>query len=402
MKNSLTEEIEQHKDELIGLRRAFHCCPETAWEEVRTTKMIREYLQPLGYHLEKLPIQEHDTGVLASLHCGTGPVITLRFDIDGLPIEESASFSHLPAREHFSSENSGKMHACGHDGHIAIGLFTANMLSLHRDSLHGTLQLLFQPAEEGCRGALPIAESGLMDTTDIFLAGHIVPVSQYPPKEGDFLVVDSSFATTKLDVIYRGKAAHAAHPEEGCSVMPAAGQLLTRLYALTDKSGGDTVLNVGTLAAGTSRNILADHMRMEIEVRGKDTETNKELTDLTVQTIRNTAREYGLPCEIIKAGSAPSLKSTHSLTEELYRLFQDTSLPVHASPLKTTAFMASEDAAHLMEAVKSHGGQAAYLLFPAHTGAVLHQPDYTFDEAVLAKAVFIYCYAALHFSGSLY
>lgn len=399
MTTILAEEIRQYEDELIQLRRSFHRCPETAWEEKRTSEMIREYMKPLGFRLENLPIEGHDTGLMAIFNCGKGPVMTLRFDIDGLPIQESSSPAHVPARENFSSEVPGRMHACGHDGHIAIGLLTAKLLSLHRDSLCGTIQILFQPAEEGCLGALPIAESGLLDTTDIFLAGHIVPASQYPEAEGDFIVTDGSMATTKLDVSYRGKAAHAAHPRDGRSVMPAVGSMLTSLYTLTDNNDSDTVLNVGTLSAGTSRNILADLARMEIEVRGKTTEKNARLTDAVIRTVQIIARKCELQSEVQIVGSAPSVKSTQCLTEGLYHLFQDISLPVHASPLKSTAFMASEDAAHLMEAVKSHGGQAAYLLFPARTSAVLHQPDYTFDETVLAKAVFTYCYAALYFSG---
>lgn len=397
MKDSLSHEIQAHTDELIWLRRRFHTCPETAWEEFSTTQMIREYLSPLGYVLAQLPVKEHHTGLLATLSCGRGPVVTFRFDIDGLPVQESDSCSHFPAQEGFLSKNPGRMHACGHDGHIAIGLMTAKLLHQHRDQLHGTLQLLFQPAEEGCRGAQPIAESGLLNTTDIFLSGHIVPAAQYPQITGDFMVTDGSYATTKLDVTYYGKAAHAAHPGDGRSVMPGTGCLLTRLYALTNPENEDTILNVGTLSAGTGRNILADQAHMEIEVRGKTTEKNTKLTEAVLTILQDTAETYGLQKDVKIVGSAPSLKSTQNLTEELYRLFSHSTLPLVSSPLKTTAFMASEDAAHLMEAVKSHGGQAAYLLFPARTSAVLHQPDYTFDETVLSKAVEVYCRTALHF-----
>lgn len=397
MKDTLSHEIQAHTDELIGLRRRFHSCPETAWEEFSTTEMIREYLSPLGYVLSQLPVKGHDTGLLATLSCGQGPVLTFRFDIDGLPVQESNSSLHSPSREGFLSKNPGRMHACGHDGHIAIGLMTAKLLHQYRNQLHGTLQFLFQPAEEGCRGAQPIAESGLLNSTDIFLSGHIVPAAQYPQITGDFIVTDGSFATTKINVTYYGKSAHAAHPEDGRSVMPGTGCLLTRLYALMDTKNEDTVLNVGTLSAGTGRNILADQAHMEIEVRGKTTEKNMQLTEAVLAIIQDTAQAYGLQKDVKIVGSAPSLKSTQSLTEELYHLFSDKSLPVQSSSLKTTAFMASEDAAHLMEAVKNHGGQAAYLLFPAHTSAVLHQPDYTFDEAVLSKAVEVYCRTALHF-----
>lgn len=395
MTDTIYKTIQARTKELIALRREFHQIPETAWQEVQTTAKIRSYLEKLPLTLSPLPIPVHDTGVLATLSCGDGPVVTLRFDIDALPIQETGAPSHLAVQEHFQSEYPGRMHACGHDGHIAIGLLATAILCEYKESLHGTVQFLFQPAEEGCCGARPIAESHLLDSTDYFLAGHIVPSAQYPDADGDFIMVDGSFATTKLDISLLGKAAHAAHPKEGQSVMPALGGLLTAMYGLVSPAREDIILNVGKLQAGTARNILAAKADLEIEMRGMTTEKNEQLTENVLSIIQTIATQHKVTVETEITGSAPSLESSAALTDRLYAYFQKGS-SLHVSLQKTTRFLASEDASHLMERVKVHGGQAAYLLFPAKTTAVLHQPDYSFDENVLLRAVTFYVQALLY------
>lgn len=395
MTDILYNTIQARTAELTALRREFHQIPETAWQEVRTTANIRSYLEKLPLTLSPLPIPGHDTGVLAVLSCGDGPVVTLRFDIDALPMQETSAPSHLAVQEHFQSRYPGRMHACGHDGHIAIGLLTAAILCEHKESLHGTVQFLFQPAEEGCRGAKPIAESHLLDSTDYFLAGHIVPAAQYPDTDGDFIMVDGSFATTKLDISLFGKAAHAAHPKEGQSVMPALGRLLTAMYDLIPLDREDIILNVGKLQAGTARNILAARAALEVEMRGMTTEKNNLLTENVFSIIQSIAKQHKVTIETEITGSAPSLESSAALADRLYAYFQKKPSSLHVSSHKTTRFLASEDASHLMECVKSHGGQAAYMLFPAKTTAVLHQSNYSFDENVLLRATIFYIQATL-------
>lgn len=396
MTDHILADIQAHTPELIRLRREFHQIPETAWQETETTKKICSYLEKLPLTLSPLPISGHDTGVLAVLSCGGGPVVTLRFDIDGLPIQETEAPSHLATKEHFASRHPGCMHACGHDGHIAIGLLTAAILCAHKEGLHGTVQFLFQPAEEGCRGARPIAESHLLDCTDYFLAGHIVPVSQYPMADGDFIMVDGSFATTKLDITLQGKAAHAAHPKEGQSVMPALGKLLTAMYDLVPSDREDIILNVGKLQAGAARNILAARAELEVEMRGMTTEKNNQLTESVLSILQAITKQHKITGKTEITGSAPSLESSDTLTDRLYTYFQKKLYSLHVSSQETTRFLASEDASHLMECVKTHGGQAVYMLFPAKTTAVLHQPDYSFDENVLLRATIFYIQSVLY------
>mgnify|MGYP002671194830 FL=1 len=112
------------------------------------------------------------TGVVAVLRCGEGATLAMRFDIDALPMAECPQETHRPTREGFASVNPGMMHACGHDGHAAIGLGVAHILAAHRDELRGTVKLIFQPAEEGVRGAKSIVENGHLDGVD-YLIGSL-------------------------------------------------------------------------------------------------------------------------------------------------------------------------------------------------------------------------------------
>ena len=156
-------------------RRNLHQIPETGWNEKETCSYIAAELRQLGYEvLLGGPVTGHETGIIASRSCGNGPVSVLRFDIDALPTEEDSTHAHLPAREHFCSRNPGAMHACGHDGHIAIGLGCARIFTELSSRLSGTIRLIFQPAEEGCKGAGAIVERGWLDDASLFLAGHIV------------------------------------------------------------------------------------------------------------------------------------------------------------------------------------------------------------------------------------
>ena len=224
--------------ELIELRRKFHKCAETGWLEFETSIYIIEFLKAQGLdlkygqsihgkriglpsksqmdtHKRKITLRKVDfdtseilqgyTGAVAILDTQKpGPTVALRFDIDALSIDE-AQVSHRPFSEGFSSKNKGMMHACGHDGHIAIGLMLAKTLASQRDRLIGKIIFIFQPAEEGVRGAKSMVDSGVLEDADYIFSGHIgfCKNKQVVCGVGGFL------ATSKLDVSFIGKAAHA-------------------------------------------------------------------------------------------------------------------------------------------------------------------------------------------------
>lgn len=223
-------------------RRDFHRFPEMAWYEMRTSAIIAKTLTELGYevltgrqvclesarigvpseeeleaHASQVLMQgapeayltedmkQGFTGVIGILRCGEGPVVALRFDIDALGLIEAETEDHRPFREGFASRNVGVMHACGHDAHGAIGLGTAEVLMKLRSHLHGTIKLIFQPGEEGVKGARAIVAHGHLDDVDYFLGTHVAPTKG--PDDGDVTPGTwGSLATSKYDAHFSGAA----------------------------------------------------------------------------------------------------------------------------------------------------------------------------------------------------
>jgi metal-dependent amidase/aminoacylase/carboxypeptidase family protein len=234
--SQIATEIE---DEIVGYRRDFHRHAESGWTEFRTASLIARRLSDLGYEVKAgreviedgermgLPAPEvleerwqraaHQggdaefletvrggfTGVVATLQHGQGPTVGLRFDIDAVDIQESQHPDHRPVREGFASVNDDAMHACGHDGHAAIGLGVAKVLMRLKTEIQGTVKLVFQPAEEGVRGAKAMVAAGAVDDVDYMLGAHLYSgweLGQFNPGRRGYL------ATTKFDAILEAAA----------------------------------------------------------------------------------------------------------------------------------------------------------------------------------------------------
>ncbi|MGI6010274.1 MAG: amidohydrolase [Ruminococcus sp.] len=379
---------------LKELRMDLHRHPETAWTEKRTSKKIAHILAGEGYEVVCGPaVAGQDTGVIATLACREpeGPVLTLRFDMDGLPIQESSAPRHLPFREGFASLTPGVMHACGHDGHTAIGIGCAILLAQMREKMRGTLKLIFQPAEEGARGALPIVEKGWLDDTDYFLAAHIFPAPADLPQNCNVIPgVAHSLATTKTDITFHGKSAHAAHPEQGVDVILPMADMILRLKQIK----GEGFLHIGTVQAGSGRNIIADYGKLEAETRSPSTRGDQELNHRLKNILKEICRQYRVTADLQIMGSAPSLESSPALVSQITALFRTKTSCLH--PLSHMVdFPASEDASHMMNRVKERGGQAAFMLFPARLPADLHHSDFDFPMEILSLGVTAFSSAAM-------
>src|SRR5699024_4099271 len=227
------------KERMWQMRKGFHKIAEPGWLEFETTKTIIDYLESYGYNLkfgkeihsermglpdgdeikkhrnkvsvsfdeEEFEILEGYTGVVASLDTGKeGPTIGIRFDIDANEIQETKDEDHRPNKEDFRSKNDFAMHACGHDGHITIGLFLAEWIMKNKNNLKGKFILIFQPAEEGVRGAKSMVGAGVVDELDYLLAGHI----GLGVESGILGLGTIGFlATSKLDIHFEGIPSHA-------------------------------------------------------------------------------------------------------------------------------------------------------------------------------------------------
>ena len=399
-------------------RRHLHRIPETGWNERETSAFLASELEKMGYEIcSGKDVTGHETGLIATLRCegsaggdhpdhsasggqrADGPVFALRFDIDALPVEEADGPEHLPALEGFRSRHPGCMHACGHDGHAAAGLGCARLLRELQPYLSCTVRLIFQPAEEGARGASPIVERGWLSDVSWFLAGHITGREYGGPEEPDVVPVCSSLATTKFDVVFHGRSCHGAQPEKGASAISAMAASVLALNTIPRHSGGATFLNVGRVSAGEGRNIVAGNAFLEAEVRGATTELNQYMEDRSFEIIRHCAAMYGCTADISIRGHAPSLESSPDFCRRLTAMCRDRLSGIRAAE-HPEIFRASEDAAVMLNAVREAGGQGAFLLFPSHTAAPLHSSRYDFEESVLPKAVSVFVSAVFCCCGT--
>ena len=431
--NAMKQMVDTMEPELIQIRRSIHCYPETGWLEMRTSAIIHKALSDLGYtvltgsramatssrmgvpdsgtlatHAKAAAAQPGTpaeyltgemrqglTGVIGLLNCGPGPVVALRFDIDALPMEERTDDAHRPAREGFASRNAGMMHACGHDAHIAIGLGVARILMALRASLHGTLKLIFQPAEEGARGARAITDAGHLDDVDYFIGSHVAPTGSLD--DGDVTAGTwGSLATTKLDVAFTGLAAHAGgYPEQGKNALLAAASAALALHAIPRHSGGQSRVNVGVLRAGTGRNVVPDRAAIQLEVRGETTEINEYMARQARNICQGAAAMQGCGCEITVVGEAEGQHSDLALIERVGKTVRRDLPELTLSSEQNARNWGSEDISIMMNRVQAHGGLATYMRVMTPMASAQHTVGFDMDEAVIGKSVKVFCAAVL-------
>lgn len=436
MYDFIKTDAEGLKDELTALRREFHRYAEPGWLEMRTASRIARELKNMGYEeilvgrdvclaegrmgvpdeatlaahyawAEEnggdsffLPCTEGGfTGVAAILRCGEGPTVALRFDIDALGVRESSESDHRPCADGFSSLTDGVMHACGHDGHAAIGLGTAKLLIKYRESLHGTVKLIFQPAEEGVRGARSIVEKGLLDDADYVLGGHIFPTDKAPGADVAVFAdgAQGALATTKLDLIFKGKSVHAAiAPQQGKNALLAAAAATLNLHAIPRYGIVPTHVNVGRFTAGTGRNVVAEEAKLEVEVRGATSEANDYMEQRAVTIAKAAAAMYDCELEIIYMGGAPAMENSWPLAQRVQRVAE--AQGYHAVALSAMDG-GSEDFSYMARRVIERGGEGTFFSLLTPCAAVNHNDRFDFDERILPLGVEVFTAAVMDLLG---
>ena len=409
--------------ELAAIRRDFHRFAELGWMEMRTTSLLARRLTDLGYEVltgpavckadarmglpsadtleahykwaqengadpEFLPVTRGGfTGVIATLHCGEGPTVALRFDIDALGVLEASDETHLPHREGFASVTPGVMHACGHDGHAAVGIGTAMLLRELRGQLHGTVRLIFQPAEEGVRGASSVVAAGHLDGADYALAAHVFPAGKAAGLVDIGVLKENGqggLATSKLDVTFRGRSAHAGiAPQEGRNALLAAATAVLNLHAIPRFGSTPTQLNVGTLHAGTGRNVICETAKLELEVRGQTTEANEYMLRRAQQIVKSAAEMQDCTVETQAMGHAAALTCDWTLSERVERVCKET-LGLRVMRVGSLGG-GSEDFSCMAQRVQQQSGQAAYVGLLCACPAANHNDHFDFDEQALAN-----------------
>ncbi|GAC1311654.1 MAG: M20 family metallo-hydrolase [Vulcanimicrobiaceae bacterium] len=404
----------------IAMRRDLHRFPELGLTEFRTASTIAARLEDLGIEVragrdvmdersvvgrpsEAEMKTAYDrardggppthwlekfagglTGVVGTLRgAHPGPVVALRCDTDALPILECAESDHYPAEHGFESAYRGVMHACGHDAHVAIGLAVAEVLSAMRERIYGTVKFIFQPAEEGGRGAVPMKDAGVVDDVNYLIAIHIGTNSEsgvfYP-------VVHGHLASVKLDVTFKGRSSHAGgRPEEGRNAMLGAAQAVLGLYAISRHHAGRSRVNVGVLRAGAGRNVIPEDAFFAMEVRGETEEICAYMARRAEQVIRGAAQAHELEVTIEAVGRTTTASCDQPLAQAVARAAA--TVPGLRVTLDPHVSAGSEDATYLMRHVQAHGGQAIYACVGSKTTSGHHTPRFDIEESDIVPAV---------------
>ena len=430
---TIWQQAEELKDEMVERRRDLHRHPETGWTEFRTASMIIGELKKLGYdvkfgadvideksmmgvpseaeladYMQRAINEGADpelvkkmaggkTGIVATLKTDKpGKTVAFRFDMDCNDVEEERCDEHRPAKEGFASEHKKAMHACGHDGHVTIGLSAAKLLAANKARLAGTVKLIFQPAEEGVRGAFAMMNAGVVDDVDYLFGGHI----GFKATADNCLVTmtDGFLATTKLDAEFTGVSAHAgAAPEQGKNALLAAAQAAISLNTIPRHSKGSSRINVGVLNAGTGRNVVPDIAAIKLETRGATTEIDEYMVTEAKRILNACAAMYDVKVKITMAGAAPACFADKELGHEVAELIEE---KCHYDEVVEYVDMGgSEDCGYFMERVHQHGGRALYMMYGTKIAAGHHNSHFDFNEDCLWKAAATVTEIAVHFSN---
>jgi amidohydrolase len=309
MGDTLKADILSLKDEMISLRRDFHMYPELGMQEHRTAGIIENYLRGLGLEV-KAGIAE--TGVVCVIEGnGPGKTLMLRADMDALPLDEK---NDIP----YCSRNEGLMHACAHDGHMAILLALAKLLNNRRNEFSGKIKLVFQPAEENAAGAFFMINEGVLENPDVkaALGLHLftsIPIGFVGIREGVAMSCADIFSIT-----INGKSGHISQPEKGIDAIHIAGHVITSLQSLISREispQAAAVVHIGMINGGTANNIIADRVALSGSVRTFDDKIRTHIEDRMGGIVNNIAAAFRGTSSFNYLRGYPGLKNDKTITQ---------------------------------------------------------------------------------------
>lgn len=414
------EQAKAMEQEIITRRRDLHKHAESAWTEFRTASIVAQELTKLGYEVavgdQVLKAEEMmgvpsanvlekcqqraiaegadpqwvarmtggKTGVVGVMKFAKpGKTVAFRMDMDANDAQETDDAAHLPNQLGFQSLHAGVMHACGHDGHTAVGLALAKLIAENKADFAGTVKLIFQPAEEGVRGARAMAAAGIVDDVDYFFGMHI---GFNANKDDTFICMTDNFlATSKLDATFEGVSAHAGlAPQNGKNALLAAAQACISLHTIARHGDGVTRINVGVVQAGTGRNVLPDTAKIKFETRGANTPINDFMYHEAKRMVQGAALLYDVQVTTEEMGGAPSCKLDRDFGAQIYEIIKATGQFKEVIP--EVGLGASEDCTYFMDRVQAHGGKAIYMMCGSNYTAGHHNSKFDFHEKNLVNA----------------
>jgi len=291
----LSADVSAIQADLVALRRDLHQNPELAWAERRTAGRVAAFLEGSGLDVRA---GVAGTGLVATARGAGARTVVLRADMDGLPIQEQ---SDAP----YASRVPGVMHACGHDGHTAIGAAAARVLGARRPA--GTVRVLFQPAEEGEGGAQRVLAEGALEGADVILGIHLwneLPVGTIGVKAGPLMA-----AVDRLSIVVRGRGGHGGHPHRAADPVVAAAQVVLALQTLVSREVSpldSAVLTVGAIHGGQAFNVIPDEVTLTGTVRTFDAALRRSIPDRVRRIAGGVASALQCEAEVeVRPGNPP-------------------------------------------------------------------------------------------------
>lgn len=392
MNEFVGKKVADLKEEMIRLRREFHQRPELGFRERVTANKVAEYLRNL-----ELEVQTGiaETGVLGLLSgCRPGKTLLIRADMDALPIEEA---NDVPYR----SKNAGVMHACGHDGHMAISLTAARILSGLSGEFSGQVKFVFQPGEEGFGGAREMIRHGVMGNPDVHAAmglhlTNMLPIGQLAVRAGPIMASMDSFS-----VEIAGKSGHAAMPNEAVDAILIGSHVITALQTLISKETSPhepLVVHVGTIQGGHAFNVVADRVEMKGTVRATNEELQSSIPERMERIINNLSKSLRGTGKLDYRFDYPPVVNDERISQMVRtvaaRLLGEDHIPV------IPPIMASDDIGFFLQEV----GGCFFFVGSSNadkeiTGAH-HNPHFDFDEDAMVIGAEVLIGSALEYLGA--
>jgi amidohydrolase len=288
MENVLKEKIDGMKDWLVDIRRTIHMHPELGFEEVETPKLAAEWLGNFGFQVKRGLAKTGVVGLLRGKK--PGKTVGIRADMDALPLNEA---NQVP----YTSQIRGKMHACGHDAHVAIVLGVAKFFSSFPDQVRGNIKFIFQPAEENGGGGRMMVGEGILEnpTVDAIFAAHVFPF--LPVGKVGIYEREGLAATDRFTVKIIGKGGHGAFPHVSKDPILAAAHLITQIHSIVSRNINpldSAVVTIGQVNGGTAFNIIPDEIELSGTARSFNTQVREDLRSRIEQVIQGIARSFGI------------------------------------------------------------------------------------------------------------
>ena len=387
---SLRAEAEALKAEGVALRRDLHAHPELGFEETRTAGIVARQLRDLGLEV-KTGVGR--TGVVGLLRgAKPGPTALVRADMDALRMDE---LSDVP----YASTTSGVMHACGHDGHTAIGLMAAKLLAARVESMRGSVKFAFQPAEETLGGAKAMIHDGVLDDPKVSVAFGLhlwtgSPVGTVSTKVGALMAGADS-----VDIRVRGKGGHAAMPHHTIDTVVVAAHIVSALQTVVSRSVNpldSAVLSFGQISGGTAPNVIPEYVTMAGTVRTFHNDVRMEVLKRLRDVAEGVAQSFGAEADItITPVCEPTVNNAAAAG-----IVMDVAVDLlgEGSLLGTAGVMGSEDMSFYMARVPGCfffvGAEPA--IGPTYSH---HSPYFDFNEDALPVGAALMAGAALKYLG---